>query len=118
MAIPLARPLFLPQVTAAFAVGDLEFEIMAPKAPKSKTPQNPNVTFEAELSESKLLPPTFLLNDEGYSTSDSSRIGAWSVEHVKAGAALPHRQYFKDFCNYLGIAPFQLVPDSYRIFSF
>uniref|UniRef100_A0A803P0N1 Reverse transcriptase zinc-binding domain-containing protein n=1 Tax=Cannabis sativa TaxID=3483 RepID=A0A803P0N1_CANSA len=33
--------------------GDLEFELIAHKARKSKTPQNPSVTFEAELIESR-----------------------------------------------------------------
>uniref|UniRef100_A0A803NI15 Uncharacterized protein n=1 Tax=Cannabis sativa TaxID=3483 RepID=A0A803NI15_CANSA len=52
--IPLARPMFLPQVTVAFSPGDLDFEIMAQKARKSKTLQDPTVTFEAESIESKV----------------------------------------------------------------
>uniref|UniRef100_A0A803P4G3 Uncharacterized protein n=1 Tax=Cannabis sativa TaxID=3483 RepID=A0A803P4G3_CANSA len=52
--IPLARPLFLPRVTVTFAPGDLDFKIMTTQAQKSKTPQDPTVTFEAELIESKV----------------------------------------------------------------
>uniref|UniRef100_A0A803QCT8 Uncharacterized protein n=1 Tax=Cannabis sativa TaxID=3483 RepID=A0A803QCT8_CANSA len=52
--IPLARPLFLLEVTVAFEPSDLDFEIMSPKPCKSKTLQDPSVTFEAELIESKV----------------------------------------------------------------
>uniref|UniRef100_A0A803NL14 Uncharacterized protein n=1 Tax=Cannabis sativa TaxID=3483 RepID=A0A803NL14_CANSA len=51
---PIARPLFLSQVIVAFSLGDLDFEIMSTKPRKSKTPQGPSVTFEAELIESKV----------------------------------------------------------------
>ncbi|XP_030493862.2 uncharacterized protein LOC115709791 isoform X2 [Cannabis sativa] len=42
---------------------------------------------------------------------------AWSEYHSSAGVVLPLRQYFIDFCDYFGIAPFQLAPNSYRILS-
>uniref|UniRef100_A0A803PL10 Uncharacterized protein n=1 Tax=Cannabis sativa TaxID=3483 RepID=A0A803PL10_CANSA len=47
--IPLPKPLYLPQVIVSFPPSDLDFDIMAIKARKSKMPQNPSVTFEAEL---------------------------------------------------------------------
>uniref|UniRef100_A0A803PW23 Uncharacterized protein n=1 Tax=Cannabis sativa TaxID=3483 RepID=A0A803PW23_CANSA len=44
------------------------------------------------------VPPSRLLDGKSCSTSiDSSRIGAWRIEHIKAGVVLPLRQYFKDF---------------------
>uniref|UniRef100_A0A803PD17 Uncharacterized protein n=1 Tax=Cannabis sativa TaxID=3483 RepID=A0A803PD17_CANSA len=46
--------MFLPNVTVAFELGDHEFEIMSPKHRKSRTPEDPNVVFEAELIESKV----------------------------------------------------------------
>ncbi|XP_062115392.1 uncharacterized protein LOC133829661 isoform X2 [Humulus lupulus] len=42
---------------------------------------------------------------------------AWSGYHCSAGVILPLKQYFIDICDYFGIAPFQLVPNSYRILS-
>uniref|UniRef100_A0A803QCV2 Uncharacterized protein n=1 Tax=Cannabis sativa TaxID=3483 RepID=A0A803QCV2_CANSA len=48
------RPKFLPLVTVAISQGDLDFEILAQKACKSKIPQDPTVTFEVELMESKV----------------------------------------------------------------
>ena len=42
---------------------------------------------------------------------------AWSGEHFKAGAFLPLDQYFADFLNYVGLAPFQLPPNSYRLLA-
>uniref|UniRef100_A0A803PR94 Uncharacterized protein n=1 Tax=Cannabis sativa TaxID=3483 RepID=A0A803PR94_CANSA len=64
-------------------------------------------------------PPERVIREESgeASNSASSRIGAWSLEHIKVGAILPLREYYKEFCNYLGIAPFQLIPSSYRILA-
>ena len=45
------------------------------------------------------------------------RYSAWSEEHLRAGALLPLRQYFKDYLDYVQIAPFQLQPNGYRILS-
>ena len=45
------------------------------------------------------------------------RYSAWSQEHLRAGALLPLRQYFKDYPDYVQIAPFQLQPNRYRILS-
>uniref|UniRef100_A0A803PK88 Uncharacterized protein n=1 Tax=Cannabis sativa TaxID=3483 RepID=A0A803PK88_CANSA len=42
------------QVTIAFETVDLDFEIMTSKPQKSKAPQDHNVTFKAELIESKV----------------------------------------------------------------
>uniref|UniRef100_A0A803PDB6 Uncharacterized protein n=1 Tax=Cannabis sativa TaxID=3483 RepID=A0A803PDB6_CANSA len=52
--IPLARPVFLAPIIVAFSPGDLNFELMAQKVRKSKTPHDPTITFEAELIESKV----------------------------------------------------------------
>uniref|UniRef100_A0A803P4D3 Uncharacterized protein n=1 Tax=Cannabis sativa TaxID=3483 RepID=A0A803P4D3_CANSA len=120
--IPLARPLFLPRVTVVFSQGHLDFKIMTTQAQKSKTPQDPTVTFEAELIESKVrsiaayvgnilkacgikcekrcrvrsvaqgefscFPLKRLIQEEcgAASTSGSSGIGAWSLEHIRARA--------------------------------
>uniref|UniRef100_A0A803QJC8 RNase H type-1 domain-containing protein n=1 Tax=Cannabis sativa TaxID=3483 RepID=A0A803QJC8_CANSA len=129
--------MFLPPVTVTFSPDDLDFEIMAQKARKSKTPQDPTVTFKAELIESKIksigpyvgdgvrscgirneqgcrirsvakkefncYPPKCLVRDKGCSTSEPSRLGTLSLEHIRAGAVLPLKDYFKEFCNYLVI---------------
>uniref|UniRef100_A0A803PRU9 Uncharacterized protein n=1 Tax=Cannabis sativa TaxID=3483 RepID=A0A803PRU9_CANSA len=52
--LDFTQPLFLPGVTITFEQGDLEFEIMTSKPHKSKTPYDPNITFEVELIESKV----------------------------------------------------------------
>ena len=36
---------------------------------------------------------------------------------MRAGAFLPLKQYFKDYLDYVQIAPFQLQPNGYRILS-
>uniref|UniRef100_A0A803P350 Uncharacterized protein n=1 Tax=Cannabis sativa TaxID=3483 RepID=A0A803P350_CANSA len=127
---------------------------MTTQARKSKTPQDPTVTFEVEFIESKVksigayvgnilkscvikykkgchvrfvapgefsyFPLERVIREEcgSTSTSGSSRIGAWSLEHIKDGAILPLREYFREFCNYLRIALFQLIPSSYRILAY
>uniref|UniRef100_A0A803NKA7 Uncharacterized protein n=1 Tax=Cannabis sativa TaxID=3483 RepID=A0A803NKA7_CANSA len=40
-------------------------------------------------------PPEHLARDDGCNTSEPSKIGAWSLEHIKAGAILPLREYFR-----------------------
>uniref|UniRef100_A0A803PSI0 Uncharacterized protein n=1 Tax=Cannabis sativa TaxID=3483 RepID=A0A803PSI0_CANSA len=119
--IPLARPLFLPEVTVAFEPGDLEFEIMSPKPRKSKTPQDPNVTFEAKLIESKVRSigayVDGILKSCGIKQRKGCVIRAWNLEHIKARAVLPLRDYFKEYCNYLKVSPFQPNPISYRILA-
>lgn len=42
---------------------------------------------------------------------------AWSQEHLRMGALLPLKSYFKDYLNYVGIAPFQLNTNGYRLLS-
>uniref|UniRef100_A0A803PLX4 Uncharacterized protein n=1 Tax=Cannabis sativa TaxID=3483 RepID=A0A803PLX4_CANSA len=46
--------------------------------------------------------------DEGNNTSDPSKIRAFSVEHIRAGADFPVKDYVKEFYNYPGITPFNL----------
>uniref|UniRef100_A0A803PEM3 RNase H type-1 domain-containing protein n=1 Tax=Cannabis sativa TaxID=3483 RepID=A0A803PEM3_CANSA len=122
---------------------DLDFEIMAHKARKSKTSQDLAVTFEAKLIESKVRSigsyvsevlkscgikykqgcrvrsvikgefsyflPERVAQEEGYNTSEPSQIGTWGLEHIRARAVLPLKDYFKEFRNYLGVAPFHLA---------
>uniref|UniRef100_A0A803Q2N9 Uncharacterized protein n=1 Tax=Cannabis sativa TaxID=3483 RepID=A0A803Q2N9_CANSA len=124
---------------------------MTSKAQKSKTPQDPTVTFEAKLIESKVrsigsyvgevlrscgikygkgwrvrsvapgefscFPPERVIREEGCITSESSGIGAWSLEYIRDGVVLPLKDYYKVFCNYLEIAPLQLILNSYRIMA-
>ena len=45
------------------------------------------------------------------------RYSAWSEEHLRAGALLPLRDYFKNYLNYVNITPFQLQTNGYRILS-
>ena len=42
---------------------------------------------------------------------------AWSQEHLRTGALLPLRPYFKNYLDYVGIAPFQLNTNDYRLLS-
>ena len=44
-------------------------------------------------------------------------LGAWSASHLEAGAALPLHAYYADFLAYVGIAPFQLIPNGYRVLA-
>ena len=43
--------------------------------------------------------------------------GAWSAGHISAGATLPLHDYFVRFLTYVGIAPFQLLPQAYRLLA-
>lgn len=43
--------------------------------------------------------------------------GAWSWAHISCGAHLPLRSYFAQFCVKVGIAPFQLIPPSYKLLA-
>ena len=36
---------------------------------------------------------------------------------MKAGAVLPLKSFFKDFTDFVGLAPFQLNTNSYRVLS-
>ena len=49
--------------------------------------------------------------------SKNWKYSAWSQEHLRAGALLPLRPYFKNYLDYVHIAPFQLQPNGYRILS-
>uniref|UniRef100_A0A803PVV3 Uncharacterized protein n=1 Tax=Cannabis sativa TaxID=3483 RepID=A0A803PVV3_CANSA len=40
---------------------------------------------------------------------------AWSWSHISSGAHLPLRTYFVHIITKIGIAPFQLIPSSYRL---
>ena len=54
----------------------------------------------------------------GESASQSHEgFGAWSWAHVVCGAHLPLRSYFANFCVKAGIAPFQLIPPSYKLLA-
>ena len=41
--------------------------------------------------------------------------GVWSVGHISAKATLPLHDYFVRFLTYVGIAPFQLLPQAYQL---
>ena len=47
----------------------------------------------------------------------SVKYAAWSQEHMRAGALLPLKSFFKDFTDFIGLAPFQLNTNSYRVLS-
>ena len=54
----------------------------------------------------------------GESASQSHEgFGAWSWAHIVCGAHLPLRSYFANFCVKAGIAPFQLIPPSYKLLA-
>ena len=45
------------------------------------------------------------------------RYSAWSEEHLKTGALLPLKSYFKNYLDYIQITPFQLHTNKYRVLS-
>lgn len=45
------------------------------------------------------------------------RYCAWSQEHLKTGALLPLKPYFRSYLEYVRIAPFQLETNGFRILS-
>ena len=45
------------------------------------------------------------------------RYATWGQEHLRTGALLPLRPYFKNYLNHMQIAPFQLQPNGYRILT-
>ena len=42
---------------------------------------------------------------------------AWSRFNVEAGATLPLHAFFQGVANYLGVAPFQITPNGYRMLA-
>ena len=42
-------------------------------------------------------------------------LGAWSASHLEAGAVLLLHPYYADFLTFVGIAPFQLISNGYRV---
>ena len=49
--------------------------------------------------------------------TEKLQYAAWSQEHLRTGALLPLRTYFKNYLNYVGIAPFQFNTNGYRLLS-
>ena len=49
--------------------------------------------------------------------SNKLQLVSWSQEHLRAGALLPLRSYFRNFVYYVKIAPFQLQTNAYRILA-
>lgn len=45
------------------------------------------------------------------------KYSAWSQEYLKTGALLPLKPYFKNYLDFVQIAPFQLQINGYRILS-
>ena len=49
--------------------------------------------------------------------SPSLQYSAWSQEHLRAGALLLLRPYFRNFLDHVELAPFQLQTNAYRILA-
>lgn len=49
--------------------------------------------------------------------SSSLQYSAWSQEHLRAGALLPLKPYFRKILNHVELAPFQLQTNAYRILT-
>ncbi|KAM6593428.1 hypothetical protein CsatA_001131 [Cannabis sativa] len=43
--------------------------------------------------------------------------GDWSQTHLMTGAMLPLQDYFVNFLVFVGLAPYQLIPQAYRLLS-
>lgn len=141
LAIPLDRTL---AVTVAFKPGDLVFNIMSQGSQTGSLSPLPAITaqplpYRALLYQSTVTNITqisTLLKKHGLKISsdltlrvpasferschpprgtEKLQYSAWSQEHLKTGALLPQRPYFKNYLNYMQIAPFQLQTNSYRI---
>lgn len=56
-----------------------------------------------------------VLGESASESHDSFR--AWSSAHIVCGAHLPLRSYFARFYVKVGIAPFQLIPPSYKLLA-
>ena len=143
IAIPLASPL---EVTVAYKPGDFKFNVMSQGSQTESVSPPPAVQAEDVPFGALLFQSTIIDNSQISATlrkcgikisseiavrvptpSERScnpprghkklRYSAWSEEHLKAGALLPLRDYFKNYLNYVNIAPFQLQPNGYRILS-
>ena len=143
VAIPLDRSL---TVTVAYESGDLKFNIMSQESqtrslspvpvvraqplPFEALPDRSTITHIGQISailgmhgleiSSEIPVPALLSNERSCHApngSDKLRYAAWSQEHLKAGALLPLRPYFRNYLNYIKIAPFQLQTNGYRILS-
>ena len=126
------------KVTVAYHPGELQFSLMA--EPSSSQPRRE--MFEAEFYQSSVTTSdqiTDILAIHGLSSLDtlkcraptrherscfapggrdsSVKYAAWSQEHLKAGALLPLKSFFRDFTDFVGLAPFQLNTNSYRVLS-
>ena len=49
--------------------------------------------------------------------SNKLQLSVWSKEHMRTSALHPFKPYFRNFVNYVKIAPFQLQTNAYRIQS-
>ena len=49
--------------------------------------------------------------------SSKLQYSAWSPKHLRTGALLPLRPYFRNYFNYVELAPFQLQTNAYRILA-
>ena len=125
-------------VTVAYSPGELQFSLMA--EPSSSQPRRE--IFEAEFYQSSVISADQIadilalhglsslrsLNCRAPSSrerscfapggrDDSVKYAAWSQEHMRAGALLPLKSFFRDFTDHVGLAPFQLNTNSYRVLS-
>ena len=145
--IPIAVPLALPlEVTIAYKPGDLKFKIMSEENQTSAnspahTIEAEDAAFGAMKFQSTITnnnqisailrkhglkigsdikvraPASFERSCTAPRGTETLQYAAWSQEHLKTGALLPLKPYFKDYLNYVGIAPFQLNTNGYRILS-
>ena len=143
IAVPLASSL---EVSIAFKPCDLKFNIMSQESQAGSASPAPvveaeNAPFGAVLFQSTItdnLHISAILRKCGLKVSPEITVkvptpddrscfppkghkklkySAWSQEHMRARALLPIKKYFKDYLDYVQIAPFQLQPNGYRILS-
>uniref|UniRef100_A0A803P2T7 Uncharacterized protein n=1 Tax=Cannabis sativa TaxID=3483 RepID=A0A803P2T7_CANSA len=58
-----------------------------------------------------------LPRDEETPKHNYGGFGAWSQTHLMSGAMLPLQDYFIDFLVFVGLAPYQLIPQAYCLLS-
>uniref|UniRef100_A0A803NKC2 Uncharacterized protein n=1 Tax=Cannabis sativa TaxID=3483 RepID=A0A803NKC2_CANSA len=58
-----------------------------------------------------------LPRDEETPNHNYNGFEAWSQTHLMSGAMLPLQDYFIDFFVFVGLSPYQLIPQAYRLLS-
>ena len=143
LAVPLASSL---DVSIAYKPGELKFNIMSQESEAGSVSPAPIVEAECAPFGAILFQSTITNNNQisailkkyglkvgtdiavrapvSYERSchaargtDMLQYSAWSQEHLRTGALLPQQPYFRDYLNYVGIAPFQLNTNGYMLLS-